>query len=662
MKNIKLSLFVLVFISTILLNINASAQKYPIVKTAEKGILIYPEQEIPKNSFYKIERSIAGQNSFKVIAILTSPKSFYEFSGLVKVYSALFSFNTPKDSNIVKNIWEEFRKNDKSTKLKGMINLPLFYAALGMLYYDTNVVLNQKYQYKTSFIKNAIEGVSVISENISYPIKADIGKILLYKSQAYENNISIHWYITENNKPYNFNVYRQEVSKRDYKKIVVDKGFNNNKDTLFLIVNDQAVNKDENYNYYIEPIDNFGNKGNISEIVRIAASSINTLPVITKFEVKTSTRKDGLMLKWRFERIKYLRSISIFRSLSFDKDFIKIAELPSDDSLYTDKSVLQGYSYYYYIVINALNNQTNPSAKVSGFYSTDLKPFPPQALKSENLNNGIKLSWRCIEENIAGFFVYRCEGIKGKMIQISDLVKKGVPLSVYLDTSSNFGRKPYSYAVKTVSKSMVESIFSDTVCVFPTASKEPPMTPTRISARLYNNSILIIWDNMYQTNPYLAGYNMYRKEKKDKEYKLINDDLISNSKNSYTDTSISKGQEFSYQVESIDVFSNKSGKSIPTNVVLSNSVPISASGIKLYSLEEGISIIWDETVQDNLVSYKIYRYGEKGDPKLIYTSKPDERKFIDNNVKKDELYFYYVTSLDIYGNESEPANEVSIRR
>lgn len=638
------------------------AQKYPVVKSSEKGILIYPGKEIPKNSIYKIERSAAGQNNFRAIAIITSPKSFPEFAGLVKVYSPLFSFNSNQDSATIKNVWEEFTRNKETTEMKGMINLPLMHAALGMVYYDTTVADNLQYQYRVSLIKNGQEEPSAISENVSYPVKANIGNILLYKAHAYENNIQIYWYITGKNKPYNFNVYRQEVSKRDYRKIAAEKGFNNHGDSLFLIVNDTWVNKDENYNYYIEPMDYYGNRGNSSEIVRVAASSINSLPVITKFEVKTSARKDGLQLKWRFNQIKYLRSISIFKSGNFDNDFIKIAEVPSDDSIYIDRGVLQGKSYYYYLVINALNNKTTPSAKVSGFYSTDLKPFPPQVLKAENLSNGYKLSWQCIEENIQGFFVYRCEGIKGKMEQISGIVKMGEPITVYMDTSASLGRKSYSYAVRTVSKGFVESAFSDTVSVFPAVSKEHPMAPTRISGRLYNNGVLLIWDNMYKTNPYLAGYKVYRKEKKEKDYKLLTDELIICNKNSYNDTSISKGQEFSYMIESVDIFSNNSEKSLPVSVTINSSLPVTASGTKLYNLDDGISVCWDETIQQNLISYKVYRYGEKGEPKLIYTAKPDEMKFIDKDVKKDELYFYYVTSVDKFGNESEPANEVSIRR
>lgn len=652
----------LIVTGVIFLNINIQAQKYPVVKTAEKGILVFPGQEFPKNTFYKIERSETGKNDFKTIAMLTSPKSFIEFKGLISVYSALITFNYEGDSAAISDVWKEFFKTHKAGKMKGLGNLPLMQAALGLLFYDTNVVSNLSYQYRVSFIKSAAESDPLISEPVCFPIKAATGKIKHYRTYSYDDHILIYWYIKDKNKPLYFDVYRQEVSKRNFIKIPAEKGFNNHDDTLFLIVNDKSVNKDENYNYYLLPSDYYGNKGDISETVKVSASSDNSLPVISKFEVGNSRKQDGLTLKWKFDRIKYLRSISIYRSNSFDDGYIKIAEVPSEDSIYTDRGVLQGKSYYYYLVINALNNKTTPSAKVSGFYSNDLKPFPPQVLKSENLTNGYKLSWQCIEENIQGFFVYRCEGIKGKMEQISEIVKKTDPRTEYFDTSSTLKRQSYSYAVKTVSKGFVESIFSDTVSVFPMVSKELPFTPSRVSARLYNNSILIMWDNMYKTNPYLAGYNVYRKEKKEKEYRLLNNEVVRNSQNSYIDTNITAGEEFSYIVESVDVFSNKSGKCNPVSVVLHSSEPVSASGIKLYNLGEGISISWDEVIQENLVSYKVYRYGEKDEPKLIHTSKPEERTYLDKDVIKDQLYIYYVTSQDKYGNESQQANEVSLRR
>ena len=63
-----------------------------------------------------------------------------------------------------------------------------------------------------------------------------------------------------------------------------------------------------------------------------------------------------------------------------------------------------------------------------------------------------------------------------------------------------------------------------------------------------------------------------------------------------------------------------------------------------------------------LVSYLVYRFDANNKPRLIYTAKPDERSFTDKEVKKEVLYFYYVTSITTNGRESQPAATSSLRK
>ena len=358
-----------------------------------------------------------------------------------------------------------------------------------------------------------------------------------------------------------------------------------------------------------------------------------------------------------------MRSISILRSENYDSKFEKIADVPSADTVYIDRQVEPVKTYYYQLVINTMNKKTCPSARVAGMMKPADMPAPAVGLHAENVKTGILLQWKTLDKQLFGCIVYRCNGYKGKMVQVSDLLKVPEDLNFnWLDSSMILnGKTVYSYSVKTISKGNIESRFSDTVSILPSLPVEAPIAPLHLRTRVIEKSIYISWDDMYHLDPYIAGYNIFSRHGKNK-WQQLNKELIKQNDNLYIDTTSPAGVIIEYAVESVDVFSNKSPMSLPAAAVIETIKPPAPSGLVVYKTDEGILLKWDGVLLDGLAGYKVYRTNDLNKTELIYTSKPDETSFLDKNVKKEVLWFYYITAVTKNGVESDAGSSVSIRR
>ena len=67
----------------------------------------------------------------------------------------------------------------------------------------------------------------------------------------------------------------------------------------------------------------------------------------------------------------------------------------------------------------------------------------------------------------------------------------------------------------------------------------------------------------------------------------------------------------------------------------------------------GYRLAWEETEQENIESYKVYRVQENQPPQLLATMKKNETSYFDT-VKEDKvIYLYTVTCTGTNGVESE---------
>ncbi len=183
---------------------------------------------------------------------------------------------------------------------------------------------------------------------------------------------------------------------------------------------------------------------------------------------------------------------------------------------------------------------------------------PPENIRARTTEKAVELSWSRPGQslsghpisNLSGYGVYRSE--RG---QPGSLRPRGEAQSeTYTDTDFQFGHT-YSYKVRAVFRAgdrRAETEDSLPVEITP-RDTFPPATPTRLSAVYAAQVVELIWTA--NTEPDLAGYNVYRREESGTSHR-INKELLPTP--IYRDSSVEPGRKYSYEVTAVDLAGNES--------------------------------------------------------------------------------------------------------
>jgi hypothetical protein len=225
-----------------------------------------------------------------------------------------------------------------------------------------------------------------------------------------------------------------------------------------------------------------------------------------------------------------------------------------------DRSTIYSYAYRYAVLFINKKNQT------AGFSNQVLItpvaiPPPPSGLSARVAENLIRLEWVEPAENmdkstpprIAGYKVYRAEGSGefGAAPIHPDLVQK----SSFEDRNFQFD-KLYRYRIKTVGSARnpyAESLDSQILTV-EARDVFPPAPPENFNAIREGNAIILLWAP--SSSPDVAGYRIYRQDKKAATRHLIQKDLIAVL--NYRDSPVESGQQFEYEIRAVDSHGNES--------------------------------------------------------------------------------------------------------
>jgi hypothetical protein len=218
-----------------------------------------------------------------------------------------------------------------------------------------------------------------------------------------------------------------------------------------------------------------------------------------------------------------------------------------------------------------VRNDLGRSAGLSNQVTVPLAPTlpPPTDVRAQVTGNGVELTWT---SEISGqhptlkFFyrVYRRQ--KGEQTEI--VIGEAKPLvpgpASLLDHDAGW-EKTYAYHVTPVTMEpvqgrdeQVEGNDSPEIEVF-LHDVFPPATPTGLQAISSGTAQQPFIDLSWapNTEPDLAGYNVYRQEGASKQ--KINSELVKTP--IFRDTNVQPGQRYSYSVTAVDVRGNESGRS-----------------------------------------------------------------------------------------------------
>ena len=350
-----------------------------------------------------------------------------------------------------------------------------------------------------------------------------------------------------------------------------------------------------------------------------------------------------------------LAGYNVYRSTTQSGPYTNINASLVATSAYVDPGLPAGVARFY--VATAVDDTGNESGNSNEASATpfDALPAPPTNLAATAGNRQVALEWDDNTENdLAGYNVYRstAQGVQGTKINPS-LITAGA--SAYIDTGLAPGI-PYFYVVTAVDNAGNESGVSNEASATPLDA--PPGPPTNLVATAGERQVALDWDD--NTEPDLAGYNVYSSTTQGGPYTQINLSLVASATSEYVDAGLPGGTIRFYVVKAVDDGLNVSGSSNEASATPSDSPPATPTGLDATAGDEQVALDWDDSPEDDIVGYFVYRSLVRGGPYDKLTQAPiAASQLLDEGLIKGATYHYVVSAVEAGGNESPASAEVS---
>jgi len=644
----------------------ASQQQVKGAYGGSNGIFVYLKDVLPTGSdnvaYCSIERRDAG-NEWSSIDVSKKPSGESDF--LKRLKTAMV--NMPYDVSFIEKkgpqIWKKYEESQDSLRMWfGMLPVQ---EALGIVYHDMTAKPQVKYEYKIQqFDRNDKLLKTLYYLPAEYPGEKSKWEVLYRNYTTIKGQITVTWGAPGAKLPPFVKVFRQERLGGEWIPASSTIFSSTTKDSIFVAATDVSVTPNAVYRYKLVPMDLFGNPGTETETDLVAAYNFSMeAPVIQELKAVSSSNAMGIDVAWLISRNDLVNSIRIYRSIDYDKDYIQIAEVQSTVSVFTDHAVIPNKKYYYQIRLTGpMGELSVPSARVFGVSDDKTKPLPPMIVKTTGTKTGIMLTIKVGESNLSGVRIFRRSDKEKELSEVSGLLPVNDRTIIWEDTTNISGTRFYGYAAKSENASHFQGDFSDTVY----AKSAKPVTAPKVMGLTveYNDTYnQLYWINMNFGDNRVAGYIVYRKELPSGVMKQLTDTIISGEVNSYADGSITGRKSYAYCVVLVDEFGNKSAQCEPVTVkppVIPVRPPVSVTG---NSEDTFIRISWGAVQSPTLKEYKVYRYIRGAKPVMVATVPAVQLpEFTDKNISKGQLYFYYVTTVDQDGRQSNPSKEINVRK
>ncbi len=631
--------------------------------------IIVPERASDKTSGYIIERRRERESQWHNVALVTAPGRMKDFETSLQYWCAKFPEWADYARIPVEKLFTALERTGTTDSLRYYGQLLPVRLAAGTVWLDSTVNDTLKYQYRVS---RASAGETPKLLFISVPARREettfLGRPVVTRKVVSDNEVIMTCGLDPGYRPAFYRVFRKKDGEKSFSGITPSMVRFIRSDTSFVTVRDTAVMPGSVYSWYITPVDYFGRVSVNSEIVRTGIYSFSS--VRGPYNISTAARMPagGIEVRWKLDDPSALRSLNIFRSADYDTGYVLIKKISPSDTLFTDASVEPMRKYFYYFVREGFFDElSSPGVRFFGIAENRIPPIRPLIASSEGITDGARIEVRVFNPDVRAVRIYRrIQGAREFSPVAVAPVTEGNNV-IYTDTSQYFGGYSLlSYAVVAENTSYALSEFSDTVSVYP-VSETVTASPDNLVVSYENGAVNMIWDNIRNTNPEIIGYRVYRRVRetdpaRQKEYTLLVDGFLQPEVNYYTDDQVVAGNTYEYLVRGVDFRNGESKEGASALITVSKPRPLPPSGMTLTVGTDAVSVIWEAPEQQDIVSFRLYRYERGKAPAVIATVPQGTTLFTDTTAQKGKLYFYYLTSVHANGVESSMGKEEGIWR
>lgn len=622
------------------------------------GIFVSGGKFIPngiKIQSITIERK-EGNGEYKKITDLISPKTESEFLTKVKDAAKYFpDFEFPDEKKLIA-IWNK-SKYGQSDSLGYWGKHPAVKMALGILFYDMDVSSKNAYQYK-------ISSGEKISESKFYqiPYHPEFDELHFHSSWYNKDGLTMKWYSTGKKPANGLKVFTYNSKKEpiEAKTTILIQPI---KDTTFYFVIEKQIVSGTERQYSVLGIDQYENASLNPAQAIISSDNVQSL-FFKKTNCERLKNQLGVKLFFKLNDTRNVGSIHLYKSQNNGNKYEELSIISAQDSTYIDEHISPDKIYYYYFI--AYDKQGVPLKKsnVVFSYAMDQRaPLNPTIQYIKPIKNGLEIQFSCQDEYLKSYKIYR----KGhdeneyKIIYETLLSDFSKPIQ-YLDTTSELsGKRIYSYFITVINTSGIESDSSNVLSERPLKTTYPN-APQFINAYYQDRAIHLDWDNSPKQDWTIKGYRLYKKYSNEQKSNLVfHPDTILET-NRFNDTVFEYGKNYEYAIETIDQFGNISKEKAIVQVSTPSNQINPPGGLKAIKTPSEIVLEWEKVEESNLKHYVLYRYQRGQAPIKLATLNPDQLNFMDKSAKNNELYFYYVISVDTKNQESKPGEEIGVRK
>jgi len=375
-----------------------------------------------------------------------------------------------------------------------------------------------------------------------------------------------------------------------------------------------------------------------------------SIPPVEPTGLVATAGDEEIGLDWNDNSEGDLGGYNVYRSLTSGGSYSKINGSLVTSSNYTDTGLTNDITYYY--VVTAVDLGSNESAYSIEDSATPVNapPAAPTGLTATPGDLQVSLDWNNnTEPDLAGYNVYRGEDTGGPYDQVNVSL---VATNSYTDTGLT-GDVTYYYVVTAVDNLSAQSGYSNEDSTIPNIA---PAAPTGLIATAGDEEVGLDWNN--NSEPDLAGYNVYRSEDTGGPYDQVNVGLVSTS--NYTDTGLTNDITYYYVVKAVDDYSAESSYSSEASATPGDPPPAAPIGLAATPDDKEVSLDWNDNTEPDLDGYNVYRSLTSGsgyskiNGSLLATS-----AYTDTGLTGGETYYYVVTAVDTLANESGYSSEVS---
>jgi glucose/arabinose dehydrogenase len=188
----------------------------------------------------------------------------------------------------------------------------------------------------------------------------------------------------------------------------------------------------------------------------------------------------------------------------------------------------------------------------------------------------------------------------------------------------------------------------------------PPAPPADLAAAAGDGRVDLTWSP--NSEPDLAGYDVYRSTTSGSGYTKLNSSLVTAS--AYADTTATNGTTYYYVVTAVDTSNNPSSFSNQASATptapADTTPPAAPTGLTATASSSSVALDWANNVEADLAGYNVYRSQTSGSGySKLNNSLIAGSAYTDATVVTGTTYHYVVRAVDTSGNESGNSAQAS---